>query len=519
MLVMSGALLDAGDDQKIQVIELLGYFKNPGGVLPLSTVLDNVTDKNSRILAAISLGRIGDKSAVSALGRILGNADGDPEVRAAAAWALGELKSPNAVSYLTTKKLQGISDPAPLVRLFSLFALARLNDPSSVPDIILHLSSNDINNTVMERQAAALALGIMGSKQATAPLIAALEVEGAAPTKSAMLRAIGAIGDESTLPLLLREAWSQESTVSAQAMFAISHFGEPITMTPSAQISERLFSKDSPPSAITKESLTRDTLATPISKKDASALLLRHQGVVEESLREALNSPYHSKILASLDEEDRLLSLGGLFLANKENQAFLQGIVSNLSVKLISLLEEKETSENRARIVRILGKAKIEAAVESLTKILQNNKTTLSPMQMEAAKALGRINTAATQKTLQALATHPKEFLRLAAANAFGASNDPSNERSLLPLLEDPDILVRSGALWALEQIGSTELSTPILERLSKQPEIQTRLNVARALAKNNASKATELLKVLAEDQDVMVALAAKEALASRRKE
>jgi HEAT repeat protein len=374
------------------------------------------------------------------------------------------------------------------------------------------------NNTKDVRQAAALALGIMASKQATSSLLAALKEEDTVTTKMAMIRALGAIGDESTLPILLREAWSSEVLVSTQAVFAISHFGEPIEMASSTQISDRLFSKDATASAINAESFTRDIFATPITKRDASALLLKHQSEVEESLEEALNnSSRRGKILSSLDEEDSLLSLGGLLAANGENQIILQGIVSRLAPKLIAVLGEKETADNKAKIVRILGKAKIEAATEPLTQIAQSTKAYFFPMQIQAVIALGRINTATTQKTLQELSKNPDMFMRHAAATGFGASGDISNERFILPLFEDEEALVRNGALWALEQLGSTEISMSGLEKLSKQ-DPQTRVNVVKVLAKNNTSRATELLKVLAEDQDATVSLKAKDTLALRLK-
>src|SRR5262249_11959935 len=105
---LSEALADPDSDQRRDAAELIGYLANSNGQEPLAALLDDA-DPNFRILAALSLGRLGEKSAVSALGRALsGPTSGDASVRAAAAWALGELKSPNAVAYLAKKSHQGL---------------------------------------------------------------------------------------------------------------------------------------------------------------------------------------------------------------------------------------------------------------------------------------------------------------------------------------------------------------------------------------------------------------------------
>ena len=98
-------------------------------------------------------------------------------------------------------------------------------------------------------------------------------------------------------------------------------------------------------------------------------------------------------------------------------------------------------------------------------------------------------------------------------------AEDPAREADLLPLLEDQEVLVQSAAIKALLQIGGGSASAlPVLERVAKKPNNNwtTRKYIVKIVSDNQSSKATEILKLLAEDKEPHVASEAKAALAKR---
>jgi HEAT repeat protein len=102
-------------------------------ILPLSTALGS-DDAAVRRLAAVTLGEIGDKSAVDALVKVL-QTDDDYAVRTAAATALGQLKDQRAIWVLVgTLKLRDETSPDRRAALDQLrqaatLAMRRIGDP------------------------------------------------------------------------------------------------------------------------------------------------------------------------------------------------------------------------------------------------------------------------------------------------------------------------------------------------------------------------------------------------------
>ena len=108
-----------------------------------------------RRAAAEALVKIGTP-AVSPLIQALG--DRSENVRAAAAWALGDLGDPQAIPAL----IQALGDQSENVRWAAAWALGDLGDPQAVPPLIKALRDRSEN----VRCAAAWALGAIGDPQA-----------------------------------------------------------------------------------------------------------------------------------------------------------------------------------------------------------------------------------------------------------------------------------------------------------------------------------------------------------------
>jgi hypothetical protein len=96
------------------------------------------------------------------------NSDTDYLVRAQAAVALGKLKDPKAVPYLTT----ALSDSIPYVRIDSANALGNIGNPLAIPVLKKNLVDDPSPHV---RRACAKALGNIGTNEPIETLIRALD--------------------------------------------------------------------------------------------------------------------------------------------------------------------------------------------------------------------------------------------------------------------------------------------------------------------------------------------------------
>ena len=132
------------------------------------------SDVNVRYEAASALGRSPDKAAVPALLTAL--RDKDEDVRAAVVEALGAARDPQAVDPLLRRAER---DPVPAVRGMAAVALANLRAPSVVAPLVARLASEDNPQALA---AVCWALGELGDARALAPL------EGLASHPSAVVK-------------------------------------------------------------------------------------------------------------------------------------------------------------------------------------------------------------------------------------------------------------------------------------------------------------------------------------------
>ncbi len=143
-------------------------------------------DDEVRFRAASSLGNLRDGRASDALLRKLD--DPQPKVAAAAARSLGSLRKPRAVPEL----LRVIAGESDRVARAAFDALETIGYPTSVPELTDELASPDID---AERRVAAVSLlGLTGEGPALPPLLTALG-NPAIPVRIAAARALGRLGN------------------------------------------------------------------------------------------------------------------------------------------------------------------------------------------------------------------------------------------------------------------------------------------------------------------------------------
>jgi len=125
--------------------EALGDLGDPGAVPQLISQAKRHASASVRSAAVEAVGRIGDRSALSAV--LEGVQDPDPTVRESVARVIGRLGQPQEHHLLLTPLLQ---DPAPRVRLAAVLALAELRAPEALDSLVglLADSSEEVRRTV-----------------------------------------------------------------------------------------------------------------------------------------------------------------------------------------------------------------------------------------------------------------------------------------------------------------------------------------------------------------------------------
>ena len=234
---------------------------------PDLVLLLNDTEARIRRRAAIAIGRVGLPEAVPALVKVM-QADADPEVRQMAAFALGLVGDQSAVEPLRA----ALADPLPLVAGRAAEALGLIGDTASAPAISKLIVANsaavaavpaDDSRAPADPAAEAWRLGVyaltrLKSYESLAtsllgpdgqprslwwpvayafqriedkralPVLMTLARANSAYTRAFALKGLGAIGDESAVPVILAsiDAAHATSGVTIEAIRAIARIGD-----------------------------------------------------------------------------------------------------------------------------------------------------------------------------------------------------------------------------------------------------------------------------------------------------
>ncbi len=146
--------------------------------------------------------------------------DVEPAVRAELVRALGERAARQATGLL----LETAVDPEPAVRRESLRALAIVAGPELIDDLIRLLISEADGGTRNEAQRTVVLVSqkILEPSSRAGPLLAALPAVEAGEARSALLQALGTIGDPAALPAIRAELESADVASQRAAVVALS---------------------------------------------------------------------------------------------------------------------------------------------------------------------------------------------------------------------------------------------------------------------------------------------------------
>ena len=209
-LAMDGAL-SSEPRRRRAGLRIIAYFGFPEG---LEILVDAMSDPDERIRDAAIYGLpfIEDPRALSVL--VIASASPAPRVRAAAMRALGQTTDQGAVPGALRR---GIRDGDPWVRYYACQSLGKLAIMAALPDVIPLV--DDPAGQV--RVAAVESIAKLGDGQATAVL------DGACRSADPDIRRVaifglGACKRSEALPILLREARSEDSATRLYALSAMA---------------------------------------------------------------------------------------------------------------------------------------------------------------------------------------------------------------------------------------------------------------------------------------------------------
>jgi HEAT repeat protein len=199
-------------------VEALGKIGDPSAIQPLIPLLQK--REKSSTAAFEALGRIGGVSAVNVLIPFVKEGDREAFEAAKALVLIGTPAVEPLINVL--KEREGDANyKAVRARTFAVYALGEIGDLRAMdPLLIAVFEGGDVS------EAAAKALGKMGNARAVDPLIAMLENKGGAARKTAA-EALGKIGDPRAIEPLIAVLNDSDDSVHKAAVRALERFDDP----------------------------------------------------------------------------------------------------------------------------------------------------------------------------------------------------------------------------------------------------------------------------------------------------
>ncbi len=474
--LLLGHLDDASPEVRVEVAAALGRLGDARAVLPLVGKVQD-TDHAVRRAVARALGELGDVRATSAL--VVSLNDAAVEVRVEAAHALGRIGGDDATLALAPLvQIAGdgargapSAESAHAVREAALTALGRIATPRAVELLIAALDGDRPDAERTPAQAALVAVGA----PAVRPLLATLAHSVSPRTATGAVQALGAIGDASAAPAIVRGM--QRGVVP---------------VTAGLRGLARLRSPDALPAIL--ELISGDASAVRVEAIRAAGELLdptRPDGRAVDPVVEALRDP-----TLTLDERVGLVRLLGRAGSPRAGPTLLQ------------FSSDKSAAVRRAALVAMGGLSAGSAAIDAaLVSALDADG---GAVRTDAAIALSKVGTpAAGPVLLERLlrsAEQDRAALGLALSGVLGRTPEGPIIAQAKAALGSAPSSARDALIEGLGRAGGAAALEAL--RAAAGGHVDDRRKIAEALAGHGASARPELV-ALASDADAGVRAAA----------
>lgn len=139
----------------------------------------------------------------------------------------------------------------------------------------------------------------------------------------------------------------------------------------------------------------------------------------------------------------------------------------------IAELPKAKDSEFIALVVKVLGKAKLKAAVEAIEAVGNDPKATAT-VKFEVARALQSIGDAGKTPLLGTLLGDKEPQVRMAALDAVGALKVKTHGKAVTALLDDGEWQVQTAAITAAGLLRPQEAVQPMIDLMRKTGRLRT---------------------------------------------
>ncbi|MCG8590384.1 MAG: HEAT repeat domain-containing protein [Proteobacteria bacterium] len=501
-------LVGCGETQAVVagLIEALADGENPGrrnsavealvklGSTVTSSLIEalDTDDVDVRKFLVDALAGIGDAESRDAMIQTL--EDADPNVRAAAADALGVIGGEGIAAHLMARAVLDSEDP--LVRLSALRALARIEAPVRAADL------GSVLDQGMLRAAGYGVLGFVDDEDSVACLTKGLSSNARAAREAAMealLRLLSRVDGERS-EVLVVEIRSAARASELVVTGAVEHL-------PEADLATRLV-------LVQFLGLLDDERAVvPILMAGQDEAIAE----VAQATLEAMGSATERGIDAAWSSLDGEIRRDACTILGRVGGAAGRG-------RLLLVLDDADP-ELRSAAARALGECRCAEALPTLVGRLEaaavedeeENEEEVEAL-VEALVALGSPVdggpdlTAQAVELLSARLEGAVEAVRLAIATVLGRIGRPQDAELVSLLLKDASAAVRRAAVEALARLEPGAASEPLRLALADESPM-VRIAAAGALGASGNSNVLDDLRRLIHDEDARVRAAAVRAI------
>ncbi len=312
-------------------------------------------------------------------------------------------------------------------------------------------------------------LGRLKAESAVKPLMELLATGRVASARGDVAEALGLIGDERALSLLMPMLTDSDDSIRVQAATALSRIPRPQCLAALVQ--------------------GLGDAHAEVRKRCAAALGELGDPRTGAALVPLLNDPSQEVRLAAAE------SLGRI--GDERAVPWLVGLLADPEEGVV------------LKALLALRKLKHPAAIPALLALLQSPQPRI---RQKAVDALGVLGDAVVAEQLEQLLRNDRaEDVRAAAAKALGEIRDPGSVDALQNAIHDV-FSVRCKAIVSLGQIGD-ESSVGLLISLLRDPVPEVRYHAAQALAEMGCKAAIVPIESQLDDSDPMVRRGAAKAL------